>query len=859
MNGTDARRPPVKLMRWFALGVPAVCAALAIAYAVDMETLIGFALGGVIAVGLTVSVVLHRHQLGDSRRREELFRKLFDEAPIGMLLATPDGHLRRVNRAFCDLLGYNEAELLSRTVLELTHPGDRAATHAARARMERGETDRFTLTKRYLHHDGHAVPVQTSVVHVVGKNGDDLRIAQVIDLTERQAAEQRLAERQGELALALEAGGVATWRYDPATQRVTGDARLTRLFELGPRAKSWDVAVLIDRLHPDDRPRLAACIDGALRDGEAYEISFRLKSSSGWREVTSRGVPVVRDGRPVGLIGVSVDLTERQLAALEIDRLRKELQVVLDSVPAFIVHKDTHNNVIRVNRATLEAAGRDRDAVEGHPLADTLPPEDAQRIHEADQQVLETGKPLLGVIQHYRFPGGARWARTDRIPVFGPDGTITGIVVVATDLTDLKVAEEHCRLFASELAQTTTELIEAKRAAERASTAKSAFLATMSHEIRTPLASVLGYTELLRDELADTPHLETVETVLRNGRHLLHLLTDVLDFSRIEAGRFEIEHVSIDPAQLTRDVVVLHQPVATEKNISVMAEVDAELPTAVIADPTRLRQVLCNLVSNAIKFTSVGGVRLEARFERRDGGQLQFAIVDSGIGMTSEQIARVFQPFAQADATINRRFGGTGLGLSISRRIVELMGGRIEVISRPGQGTRFLVTVPATEIRPGVMAEPPPARDTKAIRLDARILVVDDGVDNQRLIRRVLQRAGADVVVANDGEEAVRLASPRGDEPRSFDLILMDVHMPGIDGLAATRLLREAGFSRPILALTADALSETRIHCGEAGCDAVLTKPIERRSLLAAIHAALQPPREAPAPATPPAAPLARS
>ena len=409
--------------------------------------------------------------------------------------------------------------------------------------------------------------------------------------------------------------------------------------------------------------------------------------------------------------------------------------------------------------------------------------------------------------------------------------------------------------------------------AEAANRAKSEFLANMSHEIRTPMTAIMGYADLIRESCPgqgayDSGELqEGLDTILRNGRHLLEIINDILDLSKIEAEKMTTEQVACSPHAIVAEVASLLRVRTKAKKLAFNTEFIGPVPETIASDPTRLKQILVNLVGNAIKFTDTGGVRLITRFV--DGGAgpcLQFDVVDTGMGMTAEQAERIFQPFNQADTSTTRQFGGTGLGLTISKRMAQLLGGDVLLVeSRAGLGTRFRATaatgpldgVPMIEgdcnkeavtvRREAATASAPPA--DPAMALDGlHILLAEDGPDNQRLIALVLKKAGAKVTIVENGKLAMDAAlaamhGRRDDDPaHPFDVILMDMQMPVMDGYEAAGLLRRKGYTGPIIALTAHAMASDREKCIEAGCDDYRSKPIDRKALLATICAHLRPP-----------------
>jgi CheY-like chemotaxis protein len=382
----------------------------------------------------------------------------------------------------------------------------------------------------------------------------------------------------------------------------------------------------------------------------------------------------------------------------------------------------------------------------------------------------------------------------------------------------------------------------------------------MSHEIRTPMTAILGFTELLGADTACELSCEQrdgyIDTIRRNGEHLLALINDILDVSKIEAGRMTVETVEVRPVELIRDVLGLMSIKADAKGLAVRAEVGPGVPSGVACDSMRLRQILVNLVGNAIKFTEHGGVRI--RIDHAEG-RLSFEITDTGIGMTQSQVSRLFEAFTQADTSTTRKHGGTGLGLHISRRLATMLGGDIQVESEPGRGSVFRLVVDAPRwpdtpdlphgpIESAPVAASVPVADKGPVKplAGVRILLAEDGPDNTRLITFHLRRAGAEVTAVENGLLALKLltvdATEMGDLHPSpgIDLIVTDIQMPELDGYALTGLLRQRGWSRPIIALTAHAMAGDRDRCLAAGCDAYCTKPVQAAQLVEACRRALE-------------------
>ncbi|MCX7425225.1 MAG: PAS domain S-box protein [Planctomycetia bacterium] len=549
------------------------------------------------------------------------------------------------------------------------------------------------------------------------------------------------------------------------------------------------------------------------------------------------------DGRKC-LVGVFRDITERKRTEAALRQSEELYRSLVENIDAGITLIDPSHSIIAVNPAQSRLIGKCEAQLLGKKCYREFERRDAVCGHCPGIKAMATHEPAEVETKGFRDDGSLFDVRVRAFPLLGPDGAATGFIELIEDITDRKLAHEQLQNYATELEATNKALDKAKHLAQAANHAKSEFLANMSHEIRTPMTAILGYADLMLDENVGRTTREHVAVIKRSGEHLLKVIGDILDLSKIEAGKLQIEPTRCSPVQLVAEVVSLMRPRAAAKQLKLKTELAHPLPETVFTDPLRLRQVLVNLVGNAIKFTDRGEVRLAVRFASDAGPpRLCFDVTDTGIGMNEEQIGRLFQPFSQVDNSSTRKFGGTGLGLCISKHLAEALGGNIEVRSEPGKGSTFSVTIDPGPLdamhmmrnpQEALLDRPPSAiaATPHKIVLCGRILLAEDGLDNQRLISLLLRKAGADVSLVENGQLAVEAALAAREAGEPFDVILMDMQMPVLDGYEATRQLRALGYTGRIVALTAHVMAEDCQRCLDAGCNDYLSKPCRRRDLL---------------------------
>ncbi len=530
-----------------------------------------------------------------------------------------------------------------------------------------------------------------------------------------------------------------------------------------------------------------------------------------------------RAGEVIGLLGIFADITDQRENEEQLKQTRAYLEDALSAMDSGIVLYDEQERLVFCNERYLQMYGMTRElASPGATYKEIL-----TSFTDSNPQITDPAGWVRERLDRHRTYE-CEWLQSlgDRTIRVSDNRTDSGgVVSLRTDVTEFKAIE--------------AELRSAKDAAVAASAAKSAFLANMSHEIRTPMSAILGFTDLLIEDTEDPSSLEALETIKRNGESLLGLINDILDLSKVESGNLEAVHEPCSPMGIVNNVSSLLGVRAQQKGVRLTVESHGPIPASIHSDPDRLRQILMNLVGNALKFTAAGTVKVEVAWAgNENGGQLRFEVADTGIGMTEQQLAVVFRPFEQADSSTTRNFGGTGLGLTISRRLAELLGGSIDVHSTPGVGSTFILEIPIQgEVSLGVEAAQDkgttvaasPTAAVEAACDGVHALLAEDGRDNQRLITRVLTRAGATVQVCEDGVGAIEAIEGHFDE---FDVVLMDMQMPRLDGYGAARKLRALGFTKPIVALTAHAMSGDREACLEAGCTDYLTKPVKFADLV---------------------------
>jgi PAS domain S-box-containing protein len=564
--------------------------------------------------------------------------------------------------------------------------------------------------------------------------------------------------------------------------------------------------------------------------GEVRAFESQVRRKDGSIIWISENMRVVRDrdNKILYCEGMVEDITASKKAEEELGNERRLFQTLMDNIPDAIYFQDAALRFLRVNKAQAHNLGLNdpQDAI-GKTDFDFFPPEFAQSCSQPEKWLLESGQPIIDAEQRLTKPDGeVRWLSATEAPIRDAEGRIVGLVGVNRDITDRKLEQ--------------IELAKAKQAAEDASRAKSTFLATMSHEIRTPMNGIIGMTELVLDTELTREQRECLELAKLSADSLLDVINDILDFSKIEAGKMDFESIPFDLRESLGETMRALAIRAHEKGLELLYDVQPEAPDTVVGDPSRLRQVITNLVGNAIKFTETGEVAVTVNQESQtqDHVQLHFAVRDTGIGIPVEQHRTIFESFQQADSSTTRKFGGTGLGLAICSSLIEAMGGRLWVESEPGQGSTFHFSM-------RVGKHTVPVRKVVPLHLEAlwglRVLVVDDNATNRRILSGMLQKWQMEPETVDGGEAALCSLEEAKKAGIPFPLILVDGHMPGMDGFELAKRIKQIPdlSGATIMMLTSAGYAGDAARCRELGIVAYLVKPIRQLELLEAIRLAL--------------------
>ncbi|WP_413172275.1 PAS domain-containing protein [Anabaena azotica] len=746
-----------------------------------------------------------------------------------------------------DEISYNLEEWSSRI-----HPDDYEPVMQAVADHFAQKTPFFQEEYRVNHKDGSYLWILDRGQALWDDAGNVIRMSgSETDITESKQKKEQLRNLSDRLTLALQAGELGTWDWD-MVQEAEWDDRMYELYglqrsEIEATYENWRNVV-----HPDDLPEVEAALQAAIRGEKEYNREFRAVHPDGSIHFIRAAAVVQRNdqGEPIRMVGINYDITERKTIELALRESERRYAALTQAAPVGIFRFDTIGNCLYVNESWSQMTGRPTQAALGQGWIETLHPEDRDRLLQKWFQWSQTAQPgeLFSNEGRHLLPDGSiTWFYSCVIAEANANGRIIGYVGTLTDITERKQVE-------TKVWETNEELNKVNAELAHATHLKDEFLANMSHELRTPLNAILGMSEALQDGLfgvINERQLKAISTIERSGRHLLELINDILDLSKIESGKLELDLSDVSVHSLCDSSFVFVRQMALKKNIALKSHIANNLVSLQV-DERRMRQVLINLLNNAVKFTKENGsvsltVRLEEPGEVESTATVSsalsspflcFSVTDTGIGINQDDISKLFQAFIQVNSSLSREYEGTGLGLALVKQIVELHEGTVSVSSEVGKGSCFTVRIPyrssnenlTTKVNipsPTEIELSPPSLKSPVI------LIVEDNQVNIDTIFDYLESRGYRLMTANNGQQALDIAANQ--RP---DLILMDIQMPQMDGLEAIQRIRRdlQLVDVPIIALTALAMPGDRESCLAAGANEYLSKPVRLKQLAITIQ-----------------------
>lgn len=759
------------------------------------------------------------HERESGRRELDNQKFALDQHAVVSMTDT-QGVIVYANDRFCELSGYAREELIGQN-----HRIVNSGLHEPVLFKEMWQT---ILQGRVWHgelrnrrKDGSYYWVAATIVPFLDESGKPVKfIAIRTDVTAQKELEERIAASERRYRIVLESlreGIFRTstgrrWTYlNPAWHEITGHDVAASLGQSAPGF-----------VHEDDRGAAARLFDPA-NAGPGDEQELRLRTADGgyrWVRLFVRA-EFDEHGRHSGFFGTINDVTERRLALEQLQEQLHRTRELIEAIPVPVYLKDVDGRYMTFNKAFETFFGVTRDDLLGKKVSDLFARRDDVDFHMTrDAELLASGGSQTYDATVADGEGRTRYTIYRKAALTRQDGAITGLLGTIIDISDRKETERA--------------LIHAKLAAESASRAKSEFLANMSHEIRTPLNGIIGMTDLVLDSQLDAEQLEHLQIVKASADSLLTIINDVLDFSKIEAGKLLIENIPFDPAKAVSDTLKTLALRAHQKGLELLSDIPADLPRSLMGDPGRMRQILVNLLGNAVKFTEQGEIEVALRVTERtmNAVTLEVSVRDTGIGVSADKQQEIFQAFSQEDTSTTRRFGGTGLGLSICNRLVELMGGKIWVESSAGCGSTFKFTLPL-QVDTREAAAPAVA----GLR-GRRILIVDDNEVNRRVLCGMLEKQGVVATAVADGASAIKLFETTA----PADCVILDAQMPDMDGFAVAERLLAMPACRgiPLLMLSSGAMRGDAQRCRELGLAGYLSKPVAADELFAALQRVLQ-------------------
>jgi len=757
------------------------------------------------------------------RESELLFRTMVETASEGIVRLDEQSAIAYVNDTMANMLGYVPEEMLDRQIMAFLFPEDRETFGSLLGKHTAGTSGRSE--QRFQGRNGEEIWTLASASALYDEVGKSIGcFGMFTDITERKRVEEALLQNRERLQLALDAANDGLWDWRLDTGEAYFSPRYYTMLGYEPDEFPAGFESFSALLHPDDLSLITETVQSQLMTSETNAFEIRMRAKSGeWKWILTRSRVVDRDssGRPTRLAGTHTDITERKRTEADLRESEERYRSVIQNMHDTYYRTDAEGRLVMFSPSVLHLLGYDSmDEVLGHKAEEFYATPGGRRIF------LEK-LSAEGVLRDYEVPlvrkdGSVLLVATTSSYYRDKAGNILGVEGIFRDISDQKRAEEA--------------LTEAKDAADAANRAKSEFLANMSHEIRTPLNGIVGMLQLLSSSDLDEVQKRYAQAAIQSSQRLTNLLGDILDLSRIEARKFELELKAFALADVLESVETLYRAPAGQKGVALRLHVDPDLPKYLSGDEHRLRQVLFNLVGNAVKFTKSGeiSVEVEGLMPRSTTRcRVRFVISDTGEGIPFDKLDQAFQMFTQVEGSLSRSHQGAGLGLAIVRHLVTLMGGPgIDVSSGVGQGTTFSFVLPFDVPAQETLAQGEPEELLGEVSLAGlRVLLVEDEEINQLALRTGLERKGVAVTCASSGVEA--LENLRQGE---FDCVLMDIHMPGMNGVEATTTLRTSPEYQhikdiPVIALTAFAMAGDRERFLAAGMDAYLSKPVSFEDL----------------------------
>ena len=768
----------------------------------------------------------------NQRRERELSEAMFsgNAAALGITSAR-SGRLLRVNDTLCELLGYDEEELLARTVGDLTHPEDHRVDEEAAQRRREDPSRPVRLRKRLVRKEGSPVwvDVRSSRLPYKAANGDPLHLATVLDINPQEELRRELEEVWERYKFAIESSEIGVWTWFPDNGEVIWDDTLLDLHGISRETFSGDYEGWRRCLHPEDAAEVESIIRKVERTGQAADLEYRILRAGEVRHIHAHALyRKAENGGRDSLLGVNYDVTKLRRAEELLRTSEQRFRSIAENAPLGVYLVGPRGQLQWVNDRFLDIFGYSFEELRGFGWSGFVHPDDREEVLAEWKRDHRPGEVLEATFRILRRDGWQRKVHRWAAPILDDRREILGYTALMEDFTERDQYEESLR--------------QAREAAEKASQAKSEFLAVMNHELRTPLNSIIGPVEILQNLTKDAESQTLLKLVNTSSEHLLDLINSVLDLARIDSGRVEVHPQPVHLRDFLPQRLAPLRSSAERKGLRFRCEFSDGFDKPCHLDTRLLAQVLINLVGNAVKFTTEGGITVRTAVSHYpDHRWVRFLVEDSGPGIPKEHLKRIFEPFHQVDMSYGRRHSGTGLGLSISRNLVALMGGAISVQSTPGKGTAFRFSLPsdapsATPSAEGGKASSAdgPAAPMTLDKAAQPLLVVEDNPDNRKALAALLSVLDLQADMSPDGRSALAAC-----ERRYYPVILLDISLPDIDGLELARRIRDLHAPRKcrIVAQTAHSLQQDRERFLAAGLDHILAKPITLDSLRNSLRA----------------------